>query len=92
MIDEGTILMRASNLSWNSLEDEIVILSKDSGQYYGLNKTAAIIWIFLDQPRTISQISRHVEELYSINPVQAQNDIELLVNKLLKRKLVILSA
>ena len=36
--------------------DEVVLLSVDNGQYYGLNVVGASIWRLIQQPRTLDEV------------------------------------
>jgi len=36
--------------------DEVVLLSMDNGQYYGLNAVGASIWRLIQTPRTLEEV------------------------------------
>jgi hypothetical protein len=36
--------------------DEVVLLSMQSGQYYGLNAVGASIWRLIQKPRTLAEV------------------------------------
>ena len=36
--------------------DEVVLLSMQNGQYYGLNPVGASIWRMIQQPRTLDEV------------------------------------
>jgi hypothetical protein len=36
--------------------DEVVLLSMQDGQYYGLNEVGASIWRLIQHPRTLAQV------------------------------------
>ena len=36
--------------------DEVVLLSVQNGQYYGLNPVGASIWRLIQQPRTLAEV------------------------------------
>ena len=38
------------------LKDEVVILSLQTGEYYGLDPIAADIWALIQQPRTVADV------------------------------------
>lgn len=38
------------------VDDEVVLLSMQDGQYYGLNEVGASIWRLIQRPRTLAQV------------------------------------
>lgn len=38
------------------VEDEMVILSLHTGEYYGLNPVALRVWSLLEQPRSVAEV------------------------------------
>ena len=38
------------------VDDEVVLLSVQNGQYYGLNAVGASIWRLIKQPRTLGEV------------------------------------
>jgi hypothetical protein len=49
---------------WNVVDDEVVVLDTIEGFYFGLNPTAAAVWQILDEPKTVREISDHLQELF----------------------------
>ena len=84
--------VRNSEVVWNTVDQEIVILDISSGTYYGLNKTAAEIWIFLEKPRSEHEVMSHMHQTFSgTEEKKLDEDIITLLEDLLSKDLVISS-
>jgi PqqD family protein of HPr-rel-A system len=70
------------------LGDEIVLLDTASGEYFGLNGTAALIWRHLGEGRTLQEIAVDLERLYDVDEAQARADVETYVELLRERRLI----
>lgn len=68
-------LTRATEPLSTELGNETVLMSIESGSYYGLEDTAQRIWILLATPRTLSDLSIHLAKEYEVSPEQCAEDI-----------------
>jgi PqqD family protein of HPr-rel-A system len=70
------------------LGEEIVLLDTASGEYFGLNGTAALIWRQLGDGRTLEEIAADLERAYDVDEAQARADVETYVELLRERRLI----
>jgi hypothetical protein len=54
-----------SNISWKLLKDNVVAVNLDDGNYYTFNFTSSLIWQYIDQGKTITEIERLLSEQFS---------------------------
>jgi hypothetical protein len=54
-----------SNISWKLLKDKVVAVNLDNGAYYTFNFTASLIWQYIDQGKTLTEIERLISEQFS---------------------------
>lgn len=47
------------------VDDEVVLLSMQNGQYYGLNQVGASIWRLIQRPRTLAEVRDNLLEEYA---------------------------
>lgn len=45
--------------------DEVVLLSMQNGQYYGLNEVGASIWRLIQRPRTLAEVRDNLLNEYA---------------------------
>jgi len=61
------------------LAGEAVILSLQSGMYYGLDQIGATIWTLIQEPRTVTEIRDAILDEYDVEPDRCERDaVELL--------------
>jgi hypothetical protein len=85
----GTRLrIRERDLSWQQLDDEVVILDLAGSTYLKLNGPAAVLWHVI---LTVADEARLVEALleeYDIDQVTAERDVEAFLAKLRRANLL----
>jgi len=70
------------------LGGEAAILGLKSGVYYGLNSVGTRIWNLVQQPRTVQEIRDVIVKEYEVEPDRCENDILILLGKLLAEGLI----
>lgn len=73
---------RAEGFIWAELDDEIVLMSVESGAYIGLNKTAAAFWRLLEQTSEVDAICARLAVMFAVEPQQCRRDVEGFVKRL----------
>ena len=74
---------------WRNIGEEVVILDLQSGYYYGLNKTAALIWNRLTESKPSDVIGQEMAVVYGIPLKQAQKDVKAAIEELAKDSLIL---
>lgn len=69
------------------IDDEVVIADIESGDVHQLNPTASFIWQLCDGETTVEQVVSSVVERYEISQAQARQDVEAVIDDLLKLNL-----
>ena len=69
--------------------DEAIMLSIQSGFYYGLNSVGVRVWELLKQgPMTVAEIARQVETEFDVDTETCRREILEFLETLLKNNLV----
>lgn len=71
------------------INEEAVLLNLDNGFYYSLNKTGSEIWQYLQEGRSVEEILRILEKKYATAAGLLKKDILVLINDMLKEKLIV---
>jgi len=61
-------VQRTADVLDSEIDGETVMLSIDSGRYFGLNGVGSVIWQLLREPRSIDQICGTLVERYDVKP------------------------
>jgi hypothetical protein len=89
-IDLSTKVSAAGNHVTAELNDELVILQIDQGEYYGLNAVGANIWEQIQEPRTVAEIrDRLVSQYPDVDPERCAEDAIELIQELVEAGLAV---
>jgi hypothetical protein len=72
----------------SELSGEAVILSLQSGTYFGLNEVGAFVWLLLKTVQTFSGICDAVQAQYEVEREMCEADVQALLQQLQAAKLV----
>jgi hypothetical protein len=70
------------------LAGEAVILSLQSGMYYGLDQIGAYIWTLIQEPKTVVEIRDAILDEYDVEPDRCERDAVELLERLADAGLV----
>jgi hypothetical protein len=71
------------------VDDEAVLLSMKTGDYYGLNPVGTAIWRLVQRPRTLSELRDELLATYSdISPEECERAIVSFVAELMELDLI----
>jgi hypothetical protein len=88
-ISPDTVLQRKSDLLFNEIDDEVVMLSIENNEYYGMDKVGSRIWELIKQPVSFKVLVAKLMEEYEVSEQQCSEDILTFLNKLTDKKLII---
>jgi hypothetical protein len=72
----------------SNLVDEVVILNRKSGVYYGLNDVGVFLWNLIQEPKTVNEIRDAILEEYEVDFDRCERDLFALLQKLATKGLV----
>jgi Coenzyme PQQ synthesis protein D (PqqD) len=64
------------------LAGEVVILSLQSGQYFGLNEVGGRIWNLIQEPKTVNTVFEALLQEYDVSPDRLEGDVLALLEKM----------
>ena len=71
----NSTISRAANLVASELDNEVVMMSIELGEYYGFGKIGSEIWRQLDKPITVKSIVGYFTDKYDVSIAQCQQDV-----------------
>ena len=90
-IEDNAVVTRVDTVITTDMDDEIIMMSVESGQYIHLDDIATEIWRKLEQPRSFGEIVSHLKSVYDVQHEDCQRDTIELVSKLLDCKVLTLT-
>ncbi len=90
MIDTQKKIARSPELLESSLDNEIVLMSIERGNYYGLKTTARRIWQLIEEPTSFQDLAAALANEYAALPGQIEQDLHVFLQKMLDNKIIVL--
>lgn len=81
-------LLRANDVIWRRIGDEIVVIKDDGLSVHLMNKTAALIWEMCADTCEPAEIAEILCERFAVSFEEVKNDVEEIIKKLEKIGLI----
>jgi len=67
VVTEQTIIAKNNQIIANEIDDELVMMSLEQGNYYSLNPVAKRIWELVETPMSVAQICSVLQQEYEVD-------------------------
>ena len=84
----NTCLTRDPDLVCAEMDGDLVMMSIENGEYYGIGGVGTRIWELLDQPTTIQQLVETIKSEFDIEEDQCRDDVLSFSEKLFELGLI----
>jgi hypothetical protein len=88
MLTLDTIIKIPSKVAFSFVEQEAVLLNKQTNQYYRLDEVGARLWSLLQGGKSLRESHPILLEDYEVDPIQLEQDILELADDLLNHGLL----
>lgn len=87
-LNPDTPLIRDPDLVAADMDGDLVMMSIDNGEYYGVGGVGPRVWELLESPRTIEQITAAIVDEFEVEAETCREDILGFIRQLLDMGLV----
>lgn len=70
----NTMVQRDADILTAVVDDEVVMMSADQGQYFGLNSIGGRIWELTESPIVVNDLVQQLCEHYAVEVEKCQSD------------------
>jgi len=88
LISLKSVVVQVVDLVSSSLDDETVMMSVNSGKYYGLDEIGSRIWELIEEPRSVSDLCDILFGEFEVDRKQCEKDVLDFLNELAKKNLL----
>lgn len=81
-------ILRSDELVEANIDDDKVMMSVESGLYFGLDAVASRVWELLETPLNVSELVDILTKEFDVDSTQCLEDIEPFINMLHEHKLI----
>jgi len=82
------ILRRKQDQLFSEIDGEVVMLSVENSEYYGMDKIGSRIWQLIEKPVTLKQLIGILLNEYEVPEEQCKEDTLKFIEQLLEKDLV----
>jgi len=86
--DQDTVVARTDRVVTADVDGEIMMMSVEQGQYYGMNEVGNRIWQLIQQPRSVSDLCELLVAEFEVGPEACHTQVMELLNQLKKEQLL----
>ena len=90
-ISINSVILKNPTIISSKMDDEVVMMNIEKGNYYGLNPVAAEIWEMLTAPMTVQAICDWLMEEFDVEQDQCYNEVLVYIGKLENEGLIIVN-
>lgn len=87
-VDLSSVVAISDDLVCSDMDGEIVMMSVDNGEYYGLDEIGSRVWTLLDAPRQVSELCGTLLEEFDVEREQCERDVLAFLNEMAEDGLV----
>ncbi|MEY8197633.1 MAG: lasso peptide biosynthesis PqqD family chaperone [Colwellia sp.] len=81
-------LSRTSSAVASELDNEVVMMSIEQGEYYGLGQVGSQLWRLMEQPTSVQHIIEQLMAQYDVSFEQCQQDVTPFLTQLHHKGLI----
>jgi hypothetical protein len=83
-----TLSLRANDLQWREIDDEIVVLDECEARYLAVQGAGAAMWRLLSESTTRDGLVRALVQTYQIDEARAAADTDAFLGQLVEQGLL----
>jgi hypothetical protein len=88
MVGTNSVVAATKEQVASDLAGEVILLSLQTGQYYGLDQVGARIWELVQRPTRVADIRDAIVREYEVDLEQCEHDVLVLVRELVTEGLI----
>lgn len=90
-INSESIISKNPQIISSKMDDEVVMMSVEKGNYYGLNRVGSEIWEKLTKPLTVSHLCDKLMQEFDVEKEQCEREVITYLEKLVSEGLILVS-
>lgn len=88
-LENQSFLQRHPDMVFSRIDDEVVMMSIETGEYYGLNPVASRIWELLEKPHTFDRLLGLLMQEFNVGESACREDVQIFLEQMIQKRLII---
>ena len=81
-IDMSSWVQRGQGQAYTEIDGEVVMMTIDSGKYYGLAGIGSRIWVLIEQPMEVSKLCGLLLDEFEVDRETCEADLLVFLNEM----------
>ncbi len=90
-INSESVISKNPQIISSKMDDEVVMMSVEKGNYYGLNRVGSEIWEKLTEPVTVAGLCDKLMQEFNVEKEQCEREVITYLDKLVSEGLILVS-
>jgi len=86
-----TRYLRSPEMVHSSIDGEVVMMSVDKGEYYGLNAMGSRIWELLERPYSVDELCGELMAHFEVDRETCLTEVSRFLGEIADQKLVVIT-
>src|SRR4030067_1926041 len=88
-MEESKRFVKCEHITWKKIgEDSVILLDLNSGKYFSLNETAAVIWQLILSNQSLDDITDEISKRFDSDLDATKEDIQDIVDNFIANSLI----
>ncbi|MFP4059898.1 MAG: lasso peptide biosynthesis PqqD family chaperone [Bacteroidales bacterium] len=90
-LTKNSIIQRKTELLFSKMDEEVVMMNIDKGEYYGLDEIGSRIWQILEKPVHFNDIIQTLTDEYDVEETTCRDDVAAFLKELHEKDLIVVN-
>jgi hypothetical protein len=90
-INSESVISKNPQIISSKMDEEVVMMSVEKGNYYGLNRVGSEIWEKLTEPLTVGSLCDKLMQEFDVEKEQCEREVITYLEKLVSEGLILVS-
>lgn len=77
-----------NEIVFSQMDDEIVMMNLEKGEYYGISPVGSRIWELLETPQTVDDICRTLCKEYAVSPEKCTEEVLIFITQMKEKNII----
>ena len=87
-ISVNSILSRDPKQTFSMIDNEVVMLSIEKGEYFALNEVASVIWQFIEEPVSVGDLVNQLINEYKVEYEECLRDTLICLQEFYDKEII----
>jgi hypothetical protein len=83
-----SLILRDPEIVHSAIDGEVVMMSLDQGEYFGLDAMGSRIWNLMEKPMRLGDLCRHLADAFDVEAERCRREVTVFLGEIEKCGLI----